>query len=345
MKWKFWEKNEASRETSLTVLATEDAEAAIMSILRPNAATGRPLRTPAPSSQEVGAGTPPLSSSSSSFVDTLGPSSLKPLRSPSTSSPLSSSSSSEKRTAGPSDAPAAAAASTSTTRTSTAPLDWRQFSAPPLAGYKLTAEGLVDVTVQPPLLMDRLQLRRLIDGSAAFEAKAKYELDATSGAHLSLSTRRRAEPLISIACIAAGAYLLLWKAPGRVVGSIPRDSVFMRALRSSTSWGVTSGRSGRWLEELSQRHRWLLQASTEANFLTMVGGALLLGVGCVTLDWTENPHIQSDDGKIGTNTVAYQHHTEAVLKWLWAVYFHHPAYVAAVGDGIQGGLSSSLAKR
>lgn len=303
MRWKFWEKESSVNSSNeVTPLAAADAEVAIASILRPSAATGRPLRAPTTTS------TASEKSERLALKSTVV-GGLKPLSTSqgSSSSPL----------------PTVAVESTATKpAAAVVAIDWRQLPPSPIAGYELTEKGLFDHSADPPSTVSVSQLRRLIDGTASFEAKAKYELDSTTNAHLSLHTRRRVEPLISIACLVTGSYLLFMRAPKLFAQSVARDSLLLRGVLRVARWTPKE----RWFEETAQRYRWLLQASTEASALAVVGGLALLRVGWQTLDWSEDPHIGTSDGQLGQNTVAYQHHTEAVLKWLYAVYFHHPAY-------------------
>lgn len=194
----------------------------------------------------------------------------------------------------------------------------------PLAGYRLdSTRGIIDEYARPRRVLNTLELRQLITDVAAIEQRAKCAVDEQFGQQMGRRSIRGAQFIVNPIMIATGIYLMTWKSVQLYSVAIPRRSVVLDMLLRVEGWRHPAADRDR----VVQRYRRLLQATNMRVTMNFVSGLCLLAVGLATRpapDLMENaPEIQEAKGNL-----AYQQHSEATLKWLWFVLFHHPAYAA-----------------
>lgn len=210
----------------------------------------------------------------------------------------------------------------------------------PIAGYTLDpSKGLVDTLARPPHTLTTRDLRALIVELSGLEQSAKHSVDTTFASHIGGRSLRALELLVSPCLFLTGVYLMTYKTAQLYSSATPRRSFFLNHLGSVLSslsparllqWGGGGGSAGAALsseakERIAQRHRRLMQATNTRVALTFLSGIFIFSVAVVTrpgMDVVEN----NPEVSLGREMVGYQQHSEASLKWLWFVYYHHPVY-------------------
>ncbi|KAG8348170.1 hypothetical protein ERJ75_000423900 [Trypanosoma vivax] len=193
----------------------------------------------------------------------------------------------------------------------------------PIAGYSLLQQGLVDNLATPPRTLSVNDLRLLISELASIEQRARYEVDTQLAEQVHGRGRRGLELVVNPCLYLGGLYLMMWKGPRLYHNASPRGSVFFTQLLAMLRWHIPEVEK----ERLSQKHRVLLQVTNARVALTFLAGLFAATVAYVTqppLDVVDT----GPDVEFGKNLAGYQHHTETALRWLWLVYYHHPAYRA-----------------
>ncbi len=201
----------------------------------------------------------------------------------------------------------------------------------PIFGYKLVETGLIDMLVKPsPQVLTFNELKNLINTTSKMEGTAKHSIDNRLGG---TSQRMLAEGFSNITPVLffmGSLYLIGYRGRSIYYSSVPAQSVLLRR-------GPGKKLSQRKLEEVCQRRRVLLTATTPSMLAYTLGGALTFFLGLKFLQarmTTEKEHKAVWESKddlvlyedVTRDAVLYYNHTELVLKWLFAVYFHHPAY-------------------
>lgn len=208
----------------------------------------------------------------------------------------------------------------------------------PLAGYRLDpSTGLVDELRQPPHTLSTREMRELIVQLSGLEQSAKHTIDASFSSQMGGRSLRALELLVNPCLFLVAIYLLAVKTPQRYTSAVPRQSFLLQhctSVLTSLSPSSLLSRRGKashsfvtteQKEKLAQRHRRLMQATNARVVTTFLAGVLLFSVALVTrpgLDVVEN----NPEVDLGKQMVGYHQHTEASLKWLWFVYYHHPVY-------------------
>jgi hypothetical protein len=162
------------------------------------------------------------------------------------------------------------------------------------------------------------ELKQMISGTAVIESKAKHAVDLGLSSQVGVRGSVVFAVVVFPAMVLGGLYAM-FRAPQQLEVAIPRRSFLMRAL-------IDRDAPERAQELAAMRYRKLLRVANR-QVVSMGGfGVAMLGLyaygGLGKKDMEEN--LQSD---INRDCVAYQHHTESALKYLWFVYFHHPAYM------------------
>ncbi|RNF22005.1 uncharacterized protein Tco025E_03371 [Trypanosoma conorhini] len=191
----------------------------------------------------------------------------------------------------------------------------------PILGYTLREEGLVDELAHPPRTLSLQQLRSLIVELSAVEQQAKYCVEAQLPQQVHNRGRRSLEIIVSPCLYACGLYLMLWKAPRLYLGVTPRSSVLFTRLLALMRWHLPEVEK----ERMARNHRWLLQATNARVTLSFLAGCTLTAVAVATQP-ARGVLDSGPDVELGMQSVGFQKHSEAVLRWLWCVYYHHPAY-------------------
>ncbi|KAH9597222.1 hypothetical protein LSM04_005836 [Trypanosoma melophagium] len=191
----------------------------------------------------------------------------------------------------------------------------------PIVGYTLQEEGLVDELVKPPRTLSVVELKSLILELSSIEQQARYTVDVQLPQQVHNRGRRGLELLVNPALYIAGFYLMLWKAPRLYYNASPRGSTLFTRLFALLRWHLPEVEK----ERLARKHRRIFQATNAQVTLSFISGCFLTTVAFFT-------HPSSDvidsgpDVEIGKQSVGFQQHSEAALRWLWYVYYHHPAY-------------------
>lgn len=206
----------------------------------------------------------------------------------------------------------------------------------PIAGYSLDPQrGIVDHLTEPPHALSTQEVRRMIVELAGLEQNARYAVDTAFPSQMGARSLRALELLVNPCLLLTGTYLMTYKTAQLYSGALPRQSFILRhfaavfASVAASPWpgkGAPSVRmTAEHKEQLAQRHQRLMRATNARVALTFATGLLLFAVAVVTRPATnvveDNPEV-----RLGKQMVGYQQHSEASLKWLWFVYYHHPAY-------------------
>lgn len=243
---------------------------------------------------------------------------------------------------------------------------WRQLPPCPISGYYLTEEGVweeseenasrarggpsspiaqrrtnhhpastaqektpsphISSAISPPaILISAEGLRRKIHQLQRLEQEAKMEVDNQLPDQVRTRSLRGLEVIVNSLLFCTGIYYMTWKSAGLYRGATPRQSLFFtKALALFRRFHVSAHKR----EELAQRHRRLLQATN-----ARVAFSFCTGLGLATFAWWTRPaSTVLDDApemKRGKEVVLYQKISSAALKWMWYVYYHHPAYAMA----------------
>ncbi|KPA79298.1 hypothetical protein ABB37_05762 [Leptomonas pyrrhocoris] len=220
--------------------------------------------------------------------------------------------------------PCSSTATTSASGTTSPPLSWDQLPPSPLAGYELTKRGLVDRLRTPPHTLTPAELRDVIRELTKVEQQAKYDVDSSFSGHLGSRGLHGLELLVNPCLFLTGIYLMTWKTAQLYNGALPQESLVFTKVMSLRRWRMTADQR----EQLAQRHRLLMRATNARLVL-----AFLAGLGVFSLAWVSRPSRnvieEAPDVQVAKETIAYQRHAEASLKWCWYVYYHHPAYRGA----------------
>ncbi|ESL05868.1 hypothetical protein TRSC58_06467 [Trypanosoma rangeli SC58] len=191
----------------------------------------------------------------------------------------------------------------------------------PILGYTLRKEGLVDELVHPPRTLSSQDLRLLIAELSSVEQQAKYSVETQFTQQVHNRGRRGLELIVSPCLYMCGLYLALWKTPRLYFGMTPRSSVFFTRLLVLMRWHLPEVEK----ERMARNHRWLFQATNARVALSFLTGCTLTAIAVTTWPTLDVLDV-GPDVELGKQSVGFQKHSEAVLRWLWCVYYHHPAY-------------------
>lgn len=198
---------------------------------------------------------------------------------------------------------------------------WDALPPSPVAGYILTADGVVDTLQHPPRPLSRPALLQLIGELAKVEQQAKQQLDEQFGRHMGHRGHHGIHLFVSPVLFLTALYLMTWRTARLYRQATPQQSVVFTRLLSMARLHLPTEQR----EAMAQRHRRWMQATNAQVALSFVGGSGLFAVAWVTRPAPDV--LETAPDVIATKQmVAYQRHTEASLKWCWYVYYHHPAY-------------------
>lgn len=193
------------------------------------------------------------------------------------------------------------------------------------------------------VLLTREAFRERIRQLQRVEQEAKKEVDDQLPDLVRMRSLRGLEVVVNSLLLGVGVYWMTWKSAVLYQGAIPRQSLFFTQVLALLRHFPTSSTTR---EDMARRHRRWLQA-TNAN----VTGSFLVGLFLTSFAWYTRPDFTSLDdapeAKKSQETVWCRNVSNAGLKWMWFLYFHHPAYAKASGGGgaihcsPQGGKSSS----
>ncbi|CBH13679.1 hypothetical protein, conserved [Trypanosoma brucei gambiense DAL972] len=191
----------------------------------------------------------------------------------------------------------------------------------PIAGYELRSDGLVDNIEKPPRTLTAQELRSLVAGLSSIEQRARYEVDTQLPQQVHNRGRRGLEVVVNPCLHMCGLYLMLWKAPRLYFNASPRGSAFFTRVMTLLRWNMPEIEK----EKLARKHRRLLQATNARVTLAFLTGVFLTAVAVITRPPVDVLDV-GPDVEVGKRSVGFQQHSEAALRWLWLVYYHHPAY-------------------
>ncbi|CAJ1989276.1 hypothetical protein conserved [Leishmania donovani] len=205
-------------------------------------------------------------------------------------------------------------------------VSWQTLPDCPLAGYKLTCQGLVDRLTKPPRTLTATELRSLIKELTAVEQQAKYNVDRQFSSHIGSRGLHGLELLINPGLWFTSIYLMTWKTARLYHNALPQNSVLFTRLLALMRLRMPVEQR----ELVAQRHQRLMRATN-----ARVSLSFLSGVALFALAWVSQPPAnvmeEASDVQIAKELIGYQRHLEASLKWCWYVYYHHPAYSSASG--------------
>ncbi|ORC88859.1 uncharacterized protein TM35_000152900 [Trypanosoma theileri] len=200
-------------------------------------------------------------------------------------------------------------------------LTFRALPPCPIVGYTLQEEGLVDELIKPPKVLSVTELKSLILELSSIEQQAKYTVDVQLPQQVHNRGRRSLELVVNPALYICGLYLMLWRAPRLYYNASPRGSLFFTRLFALMRWHLPEMEK----ERLARNHRRIFQATNAQVTLSFFSGCFLTTVAFLT---HPSPDVidSGPDIEIGKQSVGFQQHSEGALRWLWYVYYHHPAY-------------------
>ena len=192
---------------------------------------------------------------------------------------------------------------------------WRDLPPCPVAGMELRESGLVKLSTSEPVPLN--ELVAMIKGTAGIESKAKHAVDLSLSSQLGKRGGLAVNVVLFPVFVIAALYAL-YRAPQHFELAVPRKSFVMRMLVDPKAPELVQ-------EQIAMRYRKLLRVANKKVLATS-----LAGVGIFAMYALVRPSVHDLDhnaqSDVNRETVAYQHHTEGALKYLWCVYFHHPAY-------------------
>lgn len=171
-------------------------------------------------------------------------------------------------------------------------------------------------------LLTSVALRERILQLQCIEQQAKMEVDDQLPDQVRSRSLRGLEIIVNSVLFFVGIYYMTWKTARLYQGGIPRQSLFFtKALGLFRRFHVSAQKR----EQLAQRHRRLMQATN-----ARVTFSFCTGLGLTMFAWWTRPTStvleDAPEMKKGKQVVTYQKISSATLKWMWYVYFHHPAY-------------------
>lgn len=211
-------------------------------------------------------------------------------------------------------------------------VDWRKLPPCPIDGFTLKSEGLVrsnetrtqegkwwwsKPTVKPAVVSP-VELCELINACATVEARSKHALDEGYSEMMGERSRYAAWKPLYVLVTAVGG-LIWYNVFVSYRSTAPRESVFFKKYLDKLAY------SPQRLEQIAVKHK-LLMRLTSSRLLATIALGSAFGYAIVVA----RPHGQD----LNVNPVAdchqimaeHQYFNASSLKWLWAVYYHHPAY-------------------
>lgn len=199
-------------------------------------------------------------------------------------------------------------------------ISWKELPPCPIHGMQLTDGGLYDSDVGRFLDVD--EVRDLINRAGKLEAVTNQ----TSESRLLGTTMQRIFELgfdFSRYCV-VGMVGFFWgiKTPQAYLQAYPRKSLFV------TQYHVKR-RTNEEIELLCQKNRALYNATNPRVMFLFACGLTGVAIGVAGEYIRRMP---SDYRDVSREAIRHNHHFEASMKWLFSVYYHHPAYTEAANS-------------
>lgn len=199
-------------------------------------------------------------------------------------------------------------------------LSWRDLPPCPIFGMKLTEQGLYDSDVGRHFDAD--DLRDLINRTGKLEASSNLE----SESRLGVTAWKRVSELSIVAGIFTGGLVIGWfwglKFWQGYAQAFPRKSVLLKHwhLRRNPDMEPIV------IEALCQKHRVIFNVTNPRPMFFLTSG--VVGVGMAIFG--EVSRRRKDDFRdVNKFIIQRGQHYEGTMKWLFAVYYHHPVYKEA----------------
>lgn len=182
------------------------------------------------------------------------------------------------------------------------------------------------IVATPPssssVLLTRDAFRERIHQLQHVEQQAKIKVDDQLPDQVRMRSLRGLEVVVNTLLFGVGVYWMTWKSARLYQGAIPRQSLFFtKALAFFRRFPMSTTKR----EDVARRHRRWMQA-TNAN----VTGSFVVGLFLTSFAWYTRPVFTSLDdtpeAKQNQQVVWCRQVSSAGLKWMWFLYFHHPAY-------------------
>ncbi|RNF09901.1 hypothetical protein TraAM80_01950, partial [Trypanosoma rangeli] len=182
----------------------------------------------------------------------------------------------------------------------------------PILGYTLRKEGLIDESVRPPQTLSSQDLRLLTAKLSSVEQQVRYSAETRFTQQVHNRERRGLELIVSLCLYMCGLYLTLWKAPRLYFGMTPRSSVFFfTRLLLLMRWDLPEVEK----ERMTRNHSWLFQPTNARVALSFLTGCTLTAIAVATRPTLDVLDV-GPDVELGKQSVGFQKHSEAVLRWL-----------------------------
>jgi hypothetical protein len=199
-------------------------------------------------------------------------------------------------------------------------ISWKDLPPCPIHGMKLAEKGLYDSDVGRFLDVD--EIRDLINKAGKLEAVANQ----TSENRLLGTTMQRIFEIafeFSRVCI-VGMLGFFWgyKTPQAYLQAYPRKSIFVTRYYSKF-------KTNEEIEVLCQRNKALFNATNPRVMFLWVCGFAGFMFGAIGEYYHRVPDEYRDVTK---EAIRHNHHFEGTMKWLFSVYYHHPAYAEAANS-------------
>ena len=195
---------------------------------------------------------------------------------------------------------------------------WQDLPACPIGGMHLAEQGMWDSDIGRFLTSD--DMRELINNTGKLEAVTNISADT----RLTGTAMNRIFDLGFTAgrYTAIGVMFWFWgvKLPNAYVNAFPRRSVFVKYYYDR--W---RGMENQALELLCQENKRFFNATNPRVLAFALFGSWGLIFGALG-EYAKNiPSLYKETSQMAT---LQNQHFESTMKWLFAVYYHHPAYEA-----------------
>jgi hypothetical protein len=200
---------------------------------------------------------------------------------------------------------------------------WQDLPECPIHGMRLTERGIYDTDVGRFYEAD--EVRDLINRTGKLEAVTSQAAEnRLMGTNLQ-SLWDRAFMYWRFWIPIMVAYFWGLKVPQSYAMAFPRRSLLMRWYYENPRF-FKPPKTTEEIETLCQRHRALLSMTTTRTLFFGFCGA---AIACFGLLGEYVKNIPNQYNAVTKATIHHNQHYEATMKWLFAVYYHHPAYSAA----------------
>lgn len=201
------------------------------------------------------------------------------------------------------------------------PTNWQElYASCPIGGWRLDSRGIVDARSGKLVTVE--ELRAAINEVARIEGCANFAADTRLGGTIMRRLATGCEIIGPISLFCFAGFFAFYKVPKAFQQAFPRNSVMMRKYYATRL-------SQKRMEELCVQRSVVLNATNPSVIFLL--GCSVACFAAATYLWSMKRPVTTYD-LTTSSTIRYSRHTENALKWLYAVYYHHPAYTSYSQD-------------